>query len=478
MLFNSFAFAVFLPTVFAIYWLIPHKYRWIVLMVSSYYFYMSWNARYVLLILGVTVITYLGAICIRRVGGQREKIVLGAVVLTLLGILLVFKYWNFAVDTINVVCQKISVPLHPVTVQLLLPVGISFYIFQALSYVIDVYRGEIEPELHFGKYAVFVSFFPQLVAGPIERSRNLLSQVSSRHEFDYQTAVYGIKLMAWGFFKKMVVADNLAAYVDTVYADVNAYRGFSLAVISVFFSLQIYCDFSGYSDIAIGTAKLFGFRLMDNFKSPYFSASIKEFWKRWHISLSSWFQDYVYIPLGGNRKGKFRKQLNLLVTFLVSGLWHGAAWHFVIWGGIHGLYQVAENILEELGAASKCRKFPRGVKILLVFCCVDFAWIFFRLPTADAWYVIRNMCAGISLPLHYVREGFYQLKIDRYDMAQLCISIVPLLLYDGLSLRTDVIGLISGKKWFFRWAVYYMVGIAVLLFGIHAVSTEFIYFQF
>lgn len=284
--------------------------------------------------------------------------------------------------------------------------------------------------------------------------------------------------MAWGFFKKMVVADNLAAYVDTVYADVNAYRGFSLAVISVFFSLQIYCDFSGYSDIAIGTAKLFGFRLMDNFKSPYFSASIKEFWKRWHISLSSWFQDYVYIPLGGNRKGKFRKQLNLLVTFLVSGLWHGAAWHFVIWGGIHGLYQVAENILEELGAASKCRKFPRGVKILLVFCCVDFAWIFFRLPTADAWYVIRNMCAGISLPLHYVREGFYQLKIDRYDMAQLCISIVPLLLYDGLSLRTDVIGLISGKKWFFRWAVYYMVGIAVLLFGIHAVSTEFIYFQF
>ena len=478
MLFNSFAFAVFLPTVFAIYWLIPHKYRWIVLMVSSYYFYMSWNARYVLLILGVTVITYLGAICIRRVGGQREKIVLGAVVLTLLGILLVFKYWNFAVDTINVVCQKISVPLHPVTVQLLLPVGISFYIFQALSYVIDVYRGEIEPELHFGKYAVFVSFFPQLVAGPIERSRNLLSQVSSRHEFDYQTAVYGIKLMAWGFFKKMVVADNLAAYVDTVYADVNAYRGFSLAVISVFFSLQIYCDFSGYSDIAIGTAKLFGFRLMDNFKSPYFSASIKEFWKRWHISLSSWFQDYVYIPLGGNRKGKFRKQLNLLVTFLVSGLWHGAAWHFVIWGGIHGLYQVAENILEELGAASKCRKFPQGVKILLVFCCVDFAWIFFRLPTADAWYVIRNMCAGISLPLHYVREGFYQLKIDRYDMAQLCISIVPLLLYDGLSLRTDVIGLISGKKWFFRWAVYYMVGIAVLLFGIHAVSTEFIYFQF
>ena len=217
--------------------------------------------------------------------------------------------------------------------------------------------------------------------------------------------------MAWGFFKKMVVADNLAAYVDTVYADVNAYRGFSLAVISVFFSLQIYCDFSGYSDIAIGTAKLFGFRLMDNFKSPYFSASIKEFWKRWHISLSSWFQDYVYIPLGGNRKGKFRKQLNLLVTFLVSGLWHGAAWHFVIWGGIHGLYQVAENILEELGAASKCRKFPRGVKILLVFCCVDFAWIFFRLPTADAWYVIRNMCVGISLPLHYVREGFYQLKI-------------------------------------------------------------------
>lgn len=478
MLFNSVAFAVFLPIVFAIYWLVPHKYRWFVLLVSSYYFYMSWNARYVLLILGVTIITYAGAIYIKRVGNQRQKVVLGVVVFALLGILFVFKYWNFAVDTINVVCQKIAVPLHPITVQLLLPVGISFYIFQALSYVIDVYRGNVEPELHFGKYAVFVSFFPQLVAGPIERSRNLLRQVNQKHVFEYQAAVYGLKLMAWGFFKKMVVADNLAAYVDEVYADVTAYQGFSLVIISVFFSLQIYCDFSGYSDIAIGTAKLFGFRLMDNFRSPYFSASIKEFWKRWHISLSSWFQDYVYIPLGGNRKGTVRKQFHLMVTFLVSGLWHGAAWHFVIWGGIHGLYQVVENILGESRDALRCKRFPRIIKILFVFCCVDLAWIFFRLESADAWYVIQNMFVGSFSLLHYVREGFYQLKIDRYDMVQLCISIVPLILYDWLALRTDVIEWISERKWFFRWAVYYLVGIAILLLGIHATSTEFIYFQF
>lgn len=478
MLFNSCAFAVFLPIVFAFYWLFPHKYRWIVLLVSSYYFYMSWNARYVLLILGVTIITYLSAICIRRAVEERKKVVLGLVVIILLGILFVFKYWNFVADTLNVACQKIAIPLHPVTVQLLLPVGISFYVFQALSYVIDVYCGKVEPEMHFGKYAVFVSFFPQLVAGPIERSNNLLSQVNRKHVFDYQTVAYGLKLMAWGFFKKMVVADNLAVYVDEVCANLNAYRGFSLVVISVFFSLQIYCDFSGYSDIAIGTAKLFGFRLIDNFKSPYFSTSIKEFWKRWHISLSSWFQDYVYIPLGGNRKGTVRKQINLLITFLVSGLWHGAAWHFVIWGGIHGLYRVVENMLEKLGAALKYKGIPKIVKILLVFCCVDFAWIFFRLKSADAWYVVRNMFDGISSPLHYVREGFSQLEIDRYGMTELCVSIVPLVLYDWFSLKTDVIQLISEKKWFLRWAVYYMVGIAVLLLGIHAASTEFIYFQF
>lgn len=390
----------------------------------------------------------------------------------------VFKYWNFAVDTLNAVCQKIAFPLHPVTVQLLLPVGISFYIFQALSYVIDVYREEVEPELHFGKYAVFVSFFPQLVAGPIERSHNLLTQINQKHAFDYLTASYGLKLMAWGFFKKMVVADNLAAYVDEVYADIGSYQGFSLVMISVFFSLQIYCDFSGYSDIAVGTAKLFGVRLMDNFKSPYFSTSIKEFWKRWHISLSSWFQDYVYIPLGGNRNGKVRKQFNLIATFLVSGLWHGASWHFVIWGGIHGLYQVVENIVEGLGVSWKGKRFPRIVKIIWIFCCVDLAWIFFRLEWRDAWYVINNMSAGISSPLHYLREGFYQLKIDRFAMLQLVVSIVPLMLYDWLELKTDVIEMISGKKWLFRWAVYYMVGIAVLLLGIHASSTEFIYFQF
>ena len=276
--FNSLHFAVFLPLVFALYWSLPHRFRWFLLLLSSYYFYMSWNAKYVFLILFTTVISYAAAILLEENPRHgRRKLILGGTLIACLGVLLLFKYGNFLLESIAGLLSVFAIPFHPVTLRLLLPVGISFYTFQTLSYVIDVYRGRIKAERHFGIYATFVSFFPQLVAGPIERSENLLPQIKAEHQFDYDQASYGMKLMTWGFFKKMVIADNLALYVDRIYNNVLQYYGFSLILATVFFTIQIYCDFSGYSDIARGAAKLMGIELMENFKSPYFSTSIREF---------------------------------------------------------------------------------------------------------------------------------------------------------------------------------------------------------
>ncbi len=332
MLFNSLAFAIFLPIVFGLYWALPHRLRWAVLLLSSCYFYMSWNAKYIILILFTTIVSYISAILMERFSLKRKVLLLLTLSVSL-GILFIFKYFNFVSESFSQICRLLSIPIHSVTLKLILPVGISFYTFQTLSYVIDVYKGKVKAEHHFGKYAAFITFFPQLVAGPIERTENLLHQINEKHFFDYEQAAYGMKLMAWGFFKKLVIADNLAVFVDLIYGNVSSYQGFSLILATVFFSIQIYCDFSGYSDIAIGTARLFGIELMTNFRSPYFSGTVKEFWSRWHISLSTWFRDYIYIPLGGNRKGRIRQYTNLMITFFASGAWHGANWTFLMWGG-------------------------------------------------------------------------------------------------------------------------------------------------
>lgn len=340
MSFNSIAFAVFLLIVFLLYWKIPKKNQWILLLVSSYYFYMSWKAKYVFLILFTTLVSYLCGLLLGRTEEiKKKRFILGCALFICLGILFLFKYFNFFSGIFGSIMQALSIPLHPITLSLLLPVGISFYTFQTLSYVIDVYRGDVPPEKHLGKYATFISFFPQLVAGPIERTYNLLPQIKQEHHFKYEDAVYGLRQMLWGFFKKIVIADTLAQYVDKVYDAPFSYKGGVLLIVSIFFSFQIYCDFSAYSDIAIGTARLLGIRLMENFKSPYFSESVTEFWRRWHISLSTWFRDYVYIPLGGNRKGKIRKYINTLITFLLSGLWHGANGTYVLWGGYTVVYK-------------------------------------------------------------------------------------------------------------------------------------------
>lgn len=322
MLFNSLQYAIFLPIVFIIYWAIPNRYRWFLLLIASYYFYMSWNPKYVVLILGTTLISYFASLLIERSDSKKKKqIILFIAAFVCLGVLFVFKYFNFAIESFCSLFSCFGIELHPTTLKLLLPVGISFYTFQTMSYVIDVYRGDVKAEHHFGYYATFISFFPQLVAGPIERTSNLLPQIKAEHKFNYDEAMYGAELMLLGFFKKIAVADIVSVYVDNGFHKLRTCTNFDLLLISLLFTIQIYCDFSGYSDIAIGSAKLLGIDLMSNFKSPYFSSTLKEFWGRWHISLSTWFRDYVYIPLGGNRCSKIRCDLNLFITFLISGLW-------------------------------------------------------------------------------------------------------------------------------------------------------------
>ena len=419
MLFNSFAFAMFLPVVFIIYWVLPKKFQWIVILISSYYFYMSWNVKYVFLILLTTMVSYVTAVLLEKEESSRlRKLYLAAAFFVCLSVLFFFKYFNFVSESIAAVVQQFSVSYSPFMINVLLPVGISFYTFQTLAYVVDVYRGGVKAEHHLGKYAAFISFFPQLVAGPIERTENLLPQIKRENIFDYGQASYGLKLMAWGFFKKIVVADTLAVYVDTVYNNLQNYKGMVLAIATVFFTIQIYCDFSGYSDIAVGCAKLFGINLMSNFKSPYFSFSVKEFWSRWHISLSTWFRDYVYIPLGGNRVSRRRHGLNLLVTFLVSGLWHGAAWTYVIWGGVNGGFQVLSKMTEKFRIRIKkmlsireneiySAGFQNCVGVWFCFLCVDIfpGPKFVGCCLCDQVYVIRDRQSDTVFERRYFEYG-------------------------------------------------------------------------
>lgn len=332
MLFNSGKFLIFFPIVTLIYFILPKKIRQYWLLIASWYFYMCWNAGYIVLILYSTVITYISGLLIEKNKLKKKFIVAGSFILNL-AVLFYFKYFNFGLGMLTKLLAYIHVSVNVPQFDVILPVGISFFTFQALSYTVDVYRGDIYAEKNFFKYALFVSFFPQLVAGPIERSKNLLKQISEPKTFDYDRTRDGILLMLWGYFLKMVLADRIAIFVDTVYGDVSVYSGYYIALATILFAFQIYCDFAGYSIIAMGTARIIGIQLMDNFESPYFATSVAEFWRRWHISLTSWFRDYLYIPLGGNKKGKIRKYANEMIVFLASGLWHGASVSFVIWGG-------------------------------------------------------------------------------------------------------------------------------------------------
>ena len=475
MIFNSLAFAVFFPVVFLLYWAVHQKYRWIFLLLSSYYFYMSWNAKYAVILLLITGTTYFCARMIEQtIEKRRKQLWMWLGVSSSFVVLFFFKYFNFVSESIARVFQSFSIPMNPVTVRFLLPIGISFYTFKAVSYILDVYRGDMTSERHFGYYALYLSFFPDLVSGPIDRAKELLPQLKKEKVFYYDEGVYGLKLMLLGFIKKLVIADALTKYVDVIFNNVMNYRGLSFVIASFLFTFQIYCDFSGYSDIAIGAARLLGIELMDNFKSPYFAQSIKEFWSRWHISLSHWFRDYIYIPLGGNRVKKIRNNWNIFITFLVSGLWHGASWNFVIWGGIHGLFQVIENSIPS--SLNKRKGLMRQVGLTIgTFLLVNFAWIFFRANTwEDAVYFIRNMFVRWS-----ISQALADLGMSGKHVVRIGGILMSLLLFDYFNQQKDLLKEM-GKLWLpLRWLLYFAIVLLIVVLKIHnGTSQQFIYFQF
>jgi len=481
-LFNSFQFAVFFPIVTTLYFFLPHRYRWGWLLAASCVFYMAFVPVYILILALTIGIDYVAALRIHATTGRRRRFYLVGSIASTCAVLFVFKYFNFFNVSMSAAAQAIGwrYPVGPMDI--LLPIGLSFHTFQSLSYVIEVYWGRQQPERHFGIYSLYVMFYPQLVAGPIERPQHLLHQFREVHIFDAVRVERGLQLMAWGLFKKVVIADRLSPLVATVFNNPHAYPGIPSIVATVFFAFQIYCDFSGYSDIAIGSAQVMGFTLMRNFNRPYFARTIGEFWGRWHISLSTWFRDYVYIPLGGNRVGPLKNARNVLVTFTVSGLWHGAAWTYVVWGAYHGvglLCERAARALRWLGDSS-----ITGMTRTFAFVCIG--WVFFRARTlSDAAFMLGHSVPEglrqlITLRTADAASRAHVLWLDHRPREVLVslLFIVALLGVDSFQASVgSVRDVVSRQQPAMRWAMYYALVGATLLFGVFT-QTQFIYFQF
>jgi D-alanyl-lipoteichoic acid acyltransferase DltB (MBOAT superfamily) len=496
LLFNSIHFLLFFPAVVLLYFALPHKIRWIWLLLASYYFYMSWNPLYALLIATSTVITYFSGLLIdksNKIEDKKKRVFQCKLWVALsfisnLSILFFFKYFYFAVDNINRIFSYISIQALTPSFDVLLPVGISFYTFQALSYTMDVYRGEFAAERNLAKYALFVSFFPALIAGPIERSKNLLVQVYEKHYFDYNNVKNGLLLMLWGYFQKVIIADRVAIAVNIVYGNYTAYSGFQIALITVLFAIQVYCDFSGYSDIAKGASQVMGFRLMDNFRQPFFAVSVQDFWKRWHISLSTWFRDYVYIPLGGSRHGRWKKYRNIMISFLACGLWHGANWNYLIWGGLHGAYQVIgdatrafrDKLYAALRINTKAFSFKLG-QILITFFLISFSMPIFRASgMTEALHMISKMIFNFELSSVF-NTSFYMSVFGKEDLFVAGVSIIILLLANILQSKMNVRDALAKQNLPFRWLCYFSIIMFILAFGVYGTDyaqTQFIYFQF
>jgi len=502
MLFNSIDFFIFFPVVVLVYQVIPKKIRYLWLLLASYYFYMNWNAKYALLIGFSTIITYMCGISIEQIKNHNGllrlkecllKIIIVFGVTINLGVLFFFKYFDFFLENVNRVLSIFHIQLLSKPFDVMLPVGISFYTFQALGYIIDVYRGEIKAERNLFRYALFVSFFPQLVAGPIERSKNLLEQIRkipSQKNVSFENVVNGFTIILYGLFLKMVLADRISILVNTVFGQVFMYGTIELVIGAIGFAIQIYCDFGSYSLIAIGTAQVMGFELMENFNTPYFAHSIKDFWRRWHISLSSWLRDYLYIPLGGNRHGKIRKYINIMVTFLMSGLWHGASWNYVIWGGLHGIYQVIgemtnplrgkiQNILKINTTCDSYRLWQVGSTFFLT----TFAWIFFRADSLkDALYYISRMATKWN-PWVMFDGGIYELGLNQVEWQIFIIAVVVLLMVDLVRYRRgkriDIY--LAEQNIVFRYVILLLLCLAIFVwgeYGLDFAENQFIYFQF
>lgn len=473
--FNSIQFLLFYPIVAVLNFVVPRKYRWIPLLIASYYFYMTWNAKLFFLILFTTAVSFASGLLIEKKPKHKTLWMIISVVASL-SVLFFFKYYNFVAGTIGGFFGA------DWTLQLILPVGISFYTFQTLSYSIDVYRGNIKAEHHFFYYALFVSFFPQLVAGPIERPDNLLPQLHAEHKFNTDDLYIGAKRMLAGFFKKIVVADTAAVYVNAVYNKPGETGGLAIIIATLLFAVQIYCDFSGYTDIAIGCARVMGYRLMQNFDRPYSAENIRDFWARWHISLSSWFKDYLYIPLGGNRKGYARQLVNLFIVFLVSGLWHGAEWTFVLWGLLHGIYRIVGDLTykkrEKLYASIGIDTAGRPVRMFrtaVTFILVCFAWIFFRANnTAELLLILEKLFTTFGASTFASELG---MTLSGALIMILAIAIMILMDRKLTLAQYDSRGgakLLGGTSLYLLWAIM----LAWLILLASDGSSAFIYFQF
>ena len=493
MLFNSVDYLLFFPIVVLCYFIFPHRLRNFWLLIVSYFFYMNWNAGYALLLAGSTIITYVSSLLIgycqengKKTGAKWSVFIC---LFLNLGLLFYFKYTNFFVENLNRAFSVLHVGKQIPAFDILLPVGISFYIFQALGYTIDVYRGKVKATRNLFRYALFVSFFPQLVAGPIERSANLLPQFDEKHTFDVDRIRRGLLQILWGLFMKIVIADRIAQPVNMIYENFSAYSGVEIILATVLFAFQIYCDFGGYSNIAIGSAKVLGFRLMENFDSPYMAANIADFWRRWHKSLTSWFTDYLYISLGGNRKGKLRTYGNNLLVFLVSGLWHGADWTYIAWGGLNGLYLILEKSTDEIR-----RKIRQKMKVdeasfgyrlwqrLITFFWVDLSWLFFRATGLKTAFLMLRQIVTQLQPHKLFGWVVYNIGLDAQTLLVVVMALLLLFVVDLMEYRgRDMNEFVLKQGVLFRWCVYLgLLGI-ILIYGVYGhtyAQTEFIYFQF
>jgi D-alanyl-lipoteichoic acid acyltransferase DltB (MBOAT superfamily) len=482
------------------------------LLTASCYFYMAFIPKYILILAVTITVDYFAGLGLEKFEGRKKRWVLMASILTNIGMLAFFKYFNFANENLASLAKFIgwNYPIHSLAI--ILPIGLSFHTFQSLSYTIEVYRGHQKAERHFGYLALYVMYYPQLVAGPIERPQNILHQLHTEQRFEYQRVTDGLKWMAWGLFKKIVVADRMVLFVNPVYNDPTHHNGPALVFATLAFAIQIYCDFSGYSDIALGSAQVMGVKLMKNFDHPYFARSISEFWRRWHISLSTWFRDYVYIPLGGNRVAKPRWAFNLFITFLISGLWHGANWTYVIWGALHGSYLVLSILTEPfwkgLSALTRLDGLPRlkiALSTLTTFVLVTFAWIFFRAASInDALYIVSHLASGwhayLVQSFHVLQEGFqntanlgpYSIvnaiftlftsltEESRTVIVLTTLALVMLMVIEVLQYRGNVLEQLHQKPVYLRRIVYASLIAVILIFGTSYASVQqaFIYFQF
>ena len=487
MLFYSIKFWVLFILLLALYYLLPQRLKKLPLLVFDLVFYLSFGLKGALLVVALTLATY--GLGLGLTSCRRKKLLLTAAVVLLAGVLAVLKYSNFALSTVSAVARLLGVDAAERSFSLLLPVGLSFYTFQALGYLIDVYRGKYEAEKNIVTLAVFLTFFPTILSGPILRYDDFRPELEKKIVPSYDEIRDGLLLFGLGLFQKLVVADRIGVIVDTAYADYTSYRGFFVIIIAAFYSLQIYFDFAGYSSMAIGLAKMMNISVKENFNTPYLSRSIAEFWRRWHISLSSWLKDYIYIPLGGNRKGARRKLLNLLVVFLISGIWHGADWSFVVWGGIHGVYQVVQTLDRplKLKLAGRLkidlsRKIMKVVAVAWNFLLVSYAWIFFRAESVrQAVSFILNTFKSFNAWVFF-DGSMYLCGLSQPELHVLMVSLLLMFLCDLCKYRgIDIVKTVNSQQLVFRWLIYYALIFSILVFGVYGVeynANNFIYFNF